>query len=851
MLTQKQPNQPPWLVKGYYFFRRAVYLLGFLFSTCLLLFIFYDILIHNHAIDEVMIYLFGWLIILFLLFVLFLFWGDYSESFQKYFKPYQAIWLTFSIVTLSAGLMSYQGYQAVTAQVKADLSNETLVRHTVKALVETSNSLTAQNTTTAPMTDVLQVTRQSQIAVEHLNLVINRLDKVQVSPTSLLTKTKLAYQEVQQVLSATLTTAQALSQTLLRSNSNNLSPAALSLAKDLNVKAKVADQAMTGIYTDGLSMLAWLGFFYMALVLFPWVLLLLFIVRLRESRAKQIWRDLDRLGLLDEILTLPDQRTVTQLEEEIAQKQAIAQKAGQLLAEKTTTAKMAQQALAEKTAAMKAARKEAVEKAVIVEKVKKTVAQNLEITNNPTHKISEPLSAQKIWSNVSSYWLKEESNPETALAKSVAAAENARKAEMEQINAEKMALLAETDRATAAENTQKALTEKEAVEGEKARQIAQLDERAFSNVEYILNPFFLSLILALGWYYIFYPQANDGLAYLIENRDSGFLGFSRVILNNLNPITMGFVGAYFFSIQFLVRRYLAHDLYPSAFLQVIQRFLLVFMLSLVLSFIATTNAAYGNSFVTLAFIAGIFPRWALRFIQDITFQGISYVTQRPPVEIQDAPLTKLDGMDIWSEERLLQRSIENVQSLATAPIHRLVIGTPFPTMQIVDWIDQAILYTHCGKNGEYFEKFRAVGIRSASDLLDMTKKPGEALTLYELCGKKDFVPDEDQLKVVARAFQSVSILANKSSSKPVNANSTQSIPQPHPTNEEPAPTKTPPPADQPTESRVVTAPSDEPEVILWVNLLRTICDTIWPDPNIQNILYFYERCRAEMKGSSH
>jgi len=64
---------------------------------------------------------------------------------------------------------------------------------------------------------------------------------------------------------------------------------------------------------------------------------------------------------------------------------------------------------------------------------------------------------------------------------------------------------------------------------------------------------------------------------------------------------------------------------------------------------------------------------------------------------------------------LRQEDIENVQNLATADVPALVIGTPFPVHQIVDWVDQAILLTYASQ--EQFDRLEEAGLRCASDVL--------------------------------------------------------------------------------------------------------------------------------------
>ncbi len=287
-----------------------------------------------------------------------------------------------------------------------------------------------------------------------------------------------------------------------------------------------------------------------------------------------------------------------------------------------------------------------------------------------------------------------------------------------------------------------------------------LASRVFSDFEYVLTLSWLSAILGVGWYFIFFPNTSGGLA-ILALQNSGVLGFGKYLLEGLTPITAGFLGAYLWIAHMLLRRYFYGDLYPAAFLQAILRFLIVFILSLILTYLPTlaqggssaaapTTAANptgtlingitqglvattpsvnalqtagglvqglaANGLVLIAFMIGIFPDRGLRYLIEVANNLAGPVF---PNLFEKAPLVKLDGIDSFVESRLLEENVENIQALATCQIQELVVNTFFPAAQIVDWIDQALLYIHCGDDGEArFRQLRKAGIRNATDLLD-------------------------------------------------------------------------------------------------------------------------------------
>ncbi|HVS64427.1 MAG TPA: hypothetical protein VMT85_13095 [Thermoanaerobaculia bacterium] len=65
--------------------------------------------------------------------------------------------------------------------------------------------------------------------------------------------------------------------------------------------------------------------------------------------------------------------------------------------------------------------------------------------------------------------------------------------------------------------------------------------------------------------------------------------------------------------------------------------------------------------------------------------------------------------------------IDNAQNLAEAELIDLVLRTPFPPTQILDWIAQAKLFV-CFK--DRIEGLRSVGIRTILDLREIGREPG-------------------------------------------------------------------------------------------------------------------------------
>ena len=262
--------------------------------------------------------------------------------------------------------------------------------------------------------------------------------------------------------------------------------------------------------------------------------------------------------------------------------------------------------------------------------------------------------------------------------------------------------------------------------GENQDLITAINKLAFRNAEYVASLSIFTILTSTILYFFFFPHATSGLAQMISN-GGGVETFARYLVTDSTSITFGFLGAYFFVTHMLLRRYFSGDLNPKAYTYAVVRLLTVFILGLVIQLILGRAGAAGwvASASVAAFVVGIFPntglRWIIRWANRLT-KGLS-----APEVLDRYPLTKLDGLNAWHDARLLEEKVENVQNLSTARLEDLIIHTNFSPFQLVDWMDQALLFIH--SHDQWTEGFRAVGIRTATDLLATTGKPGS--TKYE------------------------------------------------------------------------------------------------------------------------
>jgi hypothetical protein len=191
------------------------------------------------------------------------------------------------------------------------------------------------------------------------------------------------------------------------------------------------------------------------------------------------------------------------------------------------------------------------------------------------------------------------------------------------------------------------------------------------------------------------------------------------------PIHFAFLGAYFFSIQMLFRRYVRRDLRATAYVAVSLRIIL----AVIGTWVAVTAVSVlqlktsPDLLLVIGFVIGAFPPVVWQVIQ-ATLKKFGPTLVLPSLQ-SEIPLSDLDGLTVWHQSRLEEEDIENVPNMATADIVELMLNTRLAPDRIIDWVDQAILYTHLGPERQSKapessrQKLRAQGIRTASALVEV------------------------------------------------------------------------------------------------------------------------------------
>jgi hypothetical protein len=227
-------------------------------------------------------------------------------------------------------------------------------------------------------------------------------------------------------------------------------------------------------------------------------------------------------------------------------------------------------------------------------------------------------------------------------------------------------------------------------------------------------PVMLSTILiALGWL-VTLPPAQ--VPHTITDASS----WAHAIEPTATPVTLAFLGAYFFSLQMLFRRYVRNDLGGSAYVAVSMRIVLAVIGTWVVMVASLQlGLATEGQLLVIGFVIGVFPQVAWQIIQTAFRKTTSFVRLKSMES--DLPLSDLDGLTVWHESRLEEEDIENIPNMATTDLVELFINTRFPPERIIDWVDQAILYTQLGAENKGFrDVLRLQGIRTATSFLEVS-----------------------------------------------------------------------------------------------------------------------------------
>jgi hypothetical protein len=183
--------------------------------------------------------------------------------------------------------------------------------------------------------------------------------------------------------------------------------------------------------------------------------------------------------------------------------------------------------------------------------------------------------------------------------------------------------------------------------------------------------------------------------------------------NSGAAIVAGFIGAYLFTLQYLVERVRTYELSPMSFLMASMSILEgCFIVAIARHLMPDDPPGY---LVPLAFLLGYFPTFGIVFlVEHMRIAQLKTIARGAYDRRYVMPADVIDGIDMLTKFRLMEAGIRDVQNLAAANPVLLYVETPFGLLAILDWIGQAQLILAVG--GGVASDLRAIGIRTIFDI---------------------------------------------------------------------------------------------------------------------------------------
>jgi hypothetical protein len=242
-----------------------------------------------------------------------------------------------------------------------------------------------------------------------------------------------------------------------------------------------------------------------------------------------------------------------------------------------------------------------------------------------------------------------------------------------------------------------------------------------------------TILLVVGWFLVIsttkVPQLQEvtttnGAQQLVWP-DGGSFPVSAFFWPHLTAVGYAFLGAYVFSVLHVIRGYQRRDLHPKTYNTIVVRILTAYALALVVSVV------YDGTYAEVVmFFVGFMPQSALVWLREkVSARSFKAIPLHEP-----APLTELEGIDLYDRTRLAEEGVNNVEALAHADVIDLMSSTRISAAELVDWTDQALLYLKVGGDSARQAEgtpaadcaadarinvchLRSFGIRTATDLI--------------------------------------------------------------------------------------------------------------------------------------
>lgn len=259
--------------------------------------------------------------------------------------------------------------------------------------------------------------------------------------------------------------------------------------------------------------------------------------------------------------------------------------------------------------------------------------------------------------------------------------------------------------------------------------------------EVFVQMFLTTLLMALGWLLVLPPQIMQH-EFVGPRLGASVLAGNGSMVPALSPVNTAFLGAYFFTLQMVFRRFVRRDLNVKVYVNTSMRIVLAVIAAwmaailwaiavpggelnaygLLLSGFDTTTPA-DTGLLALTFALGAFPHMLWQML-GAWIKSVPFVKGAMPSLEAGRPLSELGGMTVWHESRMEEEDVENVENMATADPLDLMLHTRLPPERLMRWIDESMLLNGLGSPSLETDaaptgvrgRFARIGLLTATDL---------------------------------------------------------------------------------------------------------------------------------------
>jgi hypothetical protein len=290
----------------------------------------------------------------------------------------------------------------------------------------------------------------------------------------------------------------------------------------------------------------------------------------------------------------------------------------------------------------------------------------------------------------------------------------------------------------------------EAIYGRRAVSTSSLlaDQQSHRDRTETFSPVLVTtILLCLGWALVVQPELLRAFEF-VQVR----LPLSGKPELPYEAIGFGFIGAYWFILQDVIRRFFRDDLKTGAFISASARIVLVTVTVTTVSLVPLGTPSQQKA---LAFLIGVFPQIGLQALKVTMTKPLGRLI---PTVRTKYPLSQLDGVTIWDEARLLEEGVEDMQNLASGNLVDIMLRSRVPVTRLVDWLDQSFLYLRVPERQGVRsprEQLRELGIRTATELERAWASLGRDEAFRRCISRALNVPEADGPAVVQSILASL------------------------------------------------------------------------------------------------